>query len=535
MSNDKRVILGLCGIIALAVAACGDDDDESSGSAGKGGMAGSAAAGKGGSAGSSTAGRGGMSNTAGKGGATSTAGKAGSGGTAEPAGGSAGEPDAGGSTMAGDAAGGAAGAAGAGSIDGFTQAEWAQISQFGPLGAVPTDPTNQYADSAAAAAFGQRLFFEKGYAGKIVIGSDGSNGGLGAVDETGKVACASCHDPAHYYSDSRSNPNALSLGVKWTSRNAPPLVNVAFYTWMSWGGKEDSLWYQGANGSESPANFGGNRLQFVHLLYAKYKNNYNGIFPVPLDPALDPAAADHERFPPSGKPKAAAADADGPWELMAAADRDIVNRTLANAGKCIAAYERLLVSRNAPIDKYIAGDYGALSASAKQGLKLFIGKAGCVSCHSGPTLSDQSFHNIGVPQTGANVPATDNGRFDDLTKTLTNTFNGQGAYSDDPTAGAAKLNGLTPSDEMKGKFRTAALRQIDETGPYTHDGYLATLADVVHFYNLGGAETGFAGTKDPRITPLDLNADEEALLVEFLKSLTGEPPPPALGVDTAAP
>jgi len=59
--------------------------------------------------------------------------------------------------------------------------------------------------------------------------------------------------------------------VKWTSRNAPSLVNVAFYTWMSWGGKEDSLWYQGANGSESPANFGGNRLQFVHLLYAKYK------------------------------------------------------------------------------------------------------------------------------------------------------------------------------------------------------------------------------------------------------------------------
>lgn len=419
-------------------------------------------------------------------------------------------------------------------VDVFTRAEWTQIEQFGPLDAVPADSTNKYADNAAAATFGQKLFFEKGYAGALTIGDDGTNGSLGAAGDTGKVACASCHDPGSYYSDTRSHPNALSLGVKWTSRNAPSLVNVAFYQWWSWGGKEDSLWYQGANGSESGANFGGNRLAYAHLLFAKYRADYDAIFPVPLDAALDPAAADAARFPASGKPKATAADPDGPWETMAQADREIVNQILANAGKSLAAYERLLVSRNAPIDRYIGGDYTALSGSAKRGLKLFIGKAGCAGCHSGPTFSDQQFHDIGVPQLGANVPTTDNGRFDDLQKTLVNAFNAAGAYSDDAAAGAAKLDGLMATDELKGKFRTAALRQVEKTGPYMHDGYLATLEDVVSFYNMGGAANGFTGVKDPLIVPLGLDAGEQADLVEFLKSLTGDPPPAALGMDTSA-
>jgi len=98
--------------------------------------------------------------------------------------------------MAGDDAGGAGGAGGASMTDGFTQAEWEQLSQFGPLGAVPPDPTNQYADNAAAAAFGQRLFFEKGYAGKIIVGNDGTNGGLGAVDETAKLRAPAVTIPA---------------------------------------------------------------------------------------------------------------------------------------------------------------------------------------------------------------------------------------------------------------------------------------------------------------------------------------------------
>jgi len=416
-------------------------------------------------------------------------------------------------------------------VDAFTSEEFDQIRKLGPLGEVPPSPTNRYADDPAAATFGHRLFFEKSYSHALTI----SDPALGVVGDKGKISCASCHDPNGYYSDTRSRPNATSLGVTWTFRNAPTLVNTAYYQWASWGGKEDTLWYQGANGCESAVNFGGNRLEYAHMVYRKYRADYEAIFPVPLDPALDPAAPDAARFPPQGKPKSSATAPDGPWEMMTANDRGIINQIMANAGKAIEAYERQLVSRNAPIDRYIAGDYTVLSPAAKRGLRLFIGKAACVDCHSGPAFADQDFHNTGVPEVGANLPRTDNGRFDDLPKTLANTFNTAGKYSDDPAAGMAKLGGLVVTDDLKGKFRTAMLRQVARTGPYMHTGSLETLEEVVQFYNWGGGESGFAGSKSPAMAPLLLTNGEQADLVEFLSSLTGEPPPADLGTDTAIP
>ena len=414
-------------------------------------------------------------------------------------------------------------------VDVFTEEEFDQIKQFGPLGDLPHISTNRYADDQAAATFGQRLFFEKSYSHALTI----ADPAIGVVGDKGKLACASCHDVTNYYTDTRSHPNSTSLGVTWTTRNAPTLVNVAFYTWNSWGGKEDSLWYQGANGCESAVNFGGNRLEYAHMLFRKYRADYNALFPVPLDAGLDPAAPDAARFPAQGKPKANAMAADGPWELMAAADRDIVNAIMANIGKAIEAYERKLVSRNAPIDKYIMGDTTALSSAAKRGLRLFIGKAACVDCHSGPAFSDQKFHNTGVPQIGINLPRVDNGRFDDLSRTLTNAFNGAGKYSDDQATGMAKLAGMVVTDDLKGVFRTGMLRQIDATGPYMHTGGLNSLEDVVQFYNLGGGTADFAGTKSAAMAPLLLTEDERGDLVAFLKSLTGEQPPVGLGKDTA--
>jgi cytochrome c peroxidase len=418
---------------------------------------------------------------------------------------------------------------GEGRVDVFTEPEWEIISQFGPLPAVPVNTTNRYADNEAAAVLGQMMFFEKAYSNKIVY----SDGTLGAIGDRGKVSCASCHDPKGYFADSRSRPNATSVGVTWTSRNSPTLVNSALYTWTSWGGKDDNLWFQGANGSESSQNFASSRLEFAHVVYRKYRAEYDALFPVPLDPALDPSHPDAARFPATGKPKSSSSAPDGAWENMAAADRDIINLIAANTGKAFEAYERKLISRNAPIDRYLAGDYDALTPSAKRGLRLFIGKAACVDCHSGPTFSDQEFHNTGVPQVGAFLPRSDNGRYDDIGRTLTNTFNGAGEYSDDPDHGAAKLAGLDPVDPMKGKFGTKALRHIEKTGPYMHTGGLATLEDVVRFYNWGGGTSAFAGEKHPAMVPLDLTFAEEADLVEFMKHLTGEPVDEALSEDTA--
>jgi cytochrome c peroxidase len=322
--------------------------------------------------------------------------------------------------------------------------------------------------------------------------------------------------------DTRTQPNNVSLGAGYTTRNAPSLVNVAYYEWFGWGGKQESLWMQAAGSPESKDNTAGNRLGYAHMLYEKYAAEYDAIFPEPLDPALDPGAPDAARFPLQGKPKAAATDPDGPWELMTAEDRLIIQRIMANTGKAIEAYERLLVSRNSAFDRFTQGETDALSASARRGLKLFIGKAACVACHSGPTFSDQSFHNTGVTQTGPNVPETDDGRFTDVTKLLENRYGGGSQFSDDPTAGAEKTAGMQPREEDAGKFRTKSLMQVAETGPYMHNGSLATLEDVVAFYDRGGDETPF-DTKDPRMVPLNLSSQERADLVAFLRSLTGEP------------
>src|SRR5688572_25116169 len=87
----------------------------------------------------------------------------------------------------------------------FTAQEMEKIRKHGALGEVPADPTNRYADDPKAAELGQMFFFEKAYAGPLLVGNDGTNGGLGNVGETGKVSCASCHE-GPWMIDLRSKP-----------------------------------------------------------------------------------------------------------------------------------------------------------------------------------------------------------------------------------------------------------------------------------------------------------------------------------------
>ena len=410
-------------------------------------------------------------------------------------------------------------------IDGlFTEAEWTKVSAFELTEPPLPNSTNRFADDDAAAALGQRMFFEKRYSGPLLVASD-----LGAIGETGKVACATCHISTAFFSDNRPGIR-YSTGADTPRRNTPSLVNVVYYDWGNWAGAHDQFWKQGAGSPETGNNTNGTRLDVAHVIYDHYKADYEAVFG-PLDPALDPAHPDAARFPPTGKPKASGAP-DGAWELMTPEDRIIINTIEANVGKSFEAYERKLISRNSPLDRYIAGDTAALSLQAKRGLKLFIGKAACDACHDGPTFSNQDFHNTGVMQDGA---TPDEGQFTDLPRALTNTWNGASIYSDDPVAGAAKLAGLMATEDMKGKFRTKSLRHLTETAPYFHDGSMATLEDVVRYYNTGGGTTGFPGVKDPLLVPLALTNAEIGDLVAFLESLTGDPVPAALTTDTSAP
>jgi cytochrome c peroxidase len=415
-------------------------------------------------------------------------------------------------------------------IDGmFTATEWEKLGQFSPLPDPPPSPTNRFADDLRAAALGQRLWFEKHYAGPVLEGTP-AEGALGNVGDEQRVACADCHDPLRWFTDTRSNPNRTSLGTARTRRNAPSIVNAVYYQWGNWAGANDQFWKQGANLPETREVFNSDRLRYAHVIYQYYRDDYNALFDPDLDPALDPSAPDSWRFPSNGKP-APPGDPPGPWESMDPADQELVNRIMANCGKALEAYERRLVSRGAPFDRYVAGDFGALTTSAKRGLKLFIGKAGCESCHKHETFTDQDFHDTGVPQ--ATTPF-DEGRFTDVTR-LPNIWNGAGEYSDDRAAGAAKLAGIEQTEEMRGQFRTKSLRHVGETGPYFHDGSASTLADVVRFYNGGGgAEGTFPGKKEDQIMPLNLSESEIADLVEFLLSLTGDPIPAELTSNTSA-
>lgn len=409
----------------------------------------------------------------------------------------------------------------------FSPAEMDVLRTLSPLPPLEPDTTNAFADDERAAIFGQRLFYDPGYSGPIVVGDDGANGGLGAPGETGKVSCASCHLPDDAFIDTRSNPDNTSLAIDWYSRNSPSLVNVGTYgKQFGWSGFNDNLWGK----SLIPAEFvmGTDRSGIVHWLFRAHRDEYDAIFEPDLDPALDPDHPEGARFPPSGTPLAP----DGPWSQMAPADRDIVNRAYANFGKALAAFQRRLISDDAPFDRYVAGEASAIGEQAKRGLKLFIGKAGCVACHAGPTFSDEEYHVTGVPQIGEHVPPEDLGRYSAIPIYLSWDFNTAGPYSDDPSED--RTEGVTQDEPLRGAFRTKGLRNVGETAPYLHTGHLRTLEEVVELYNHGGAGEGFAGVKDPKIVPLNLTSQEVGDLVAFLETLTGQPipehlrrPPPA--------
>ena len=130
--------------------------------------------------------------------------------------------------------------------------------------------------------------------------------------------------------------------------------------------------------------------------------------------------------------------------------------SLELAARALASYLRTIVDGDSPFDRYAAGDPSALSESPQRGLRLFHGKAGCGQCHAGPNLTDEEFHNTGVAwRTGT---LTDAGR-----------------------------SAVTHAAADRGAFKTPTLREISRTAPYMHDGSLATLNDVIEYYDGGGA------------------------------------------------
>jgi cytochrome c peroxidase len=205
---------------------------------------------------------------------------------------------------------------------------------------------------------------------------------------------------------------------------------------------------------------------------------------------------------------------------MSAADQDAVSRVFANMGKALAAYERTLHHEPSRLDRYILGT-GTLTPAQKRGLRLFIGKGQCVSCHSGPLLSDQQFHNTGVPPRGAGLP--DAGRALAVAKVREDEFNCVGRFSDASPGQCQELRFLAEDESLTGAFRTPGLRGVATRPPYMHAGQFGTLEQVVRHYV--DAPRAILGQSELRRIPgvgrdpIRLSTAEQKDLVAFLQAL----------------
>ena len=455
--------------------------------------------------------------------------------------GNTGTPAAGSGGTAG--AGGNGGAGGAGAdpdpvLTGDARAALAAL-RYDDGAPAPADPSNRVADDPAARAFGQRLFFDRSFSGRLLEGdNDGSAATLGTRGEAGRISCAGCHLPESGFVDTRSPQRQVSLGAQWTLRRTPTLLEVAFAPLYNWDGRRDAIWNQALGVMESNREFNSSRLFVAQQIFRAHRAEYEAIFGAlpPLDdtarfPALTPdttgcvevSTTKGSKFTCRGLP-GDGADYDG----MAPGDQTLVTTVAVNAAKAIAAYVRQLRCGPGRFDRWVDGDQTALSRAEQRGAAIFVGRGGCVACHGGPRLTDGQFHNVGLSPAVVAVAiqdTDDHGAAKGVADALADPLSTAGAFGDGdrgalpPTVGPA----------LEGAFRTPTLRCSSQHPSFMHTGQMSGLDQVVSFFDRGGDRVGgYPGTSE--IAPLGLNELERADLVAFMGALDGPGPAAALRV-----
>jgi cytochrome c peroxidase len=289
--------------------------------------------------------------------------------------------------------------------------------------------------SDAKVRLGRRLFFDP------LLSRDRS------------VACASCHAPAYGFAG--RDPLALGIEGKKGRRNAPSLLNRAYAASLFWDGREATLEAQALKPIEDPLEMGNTLGEVLRRLRADaaYRAQFQAAFGA--EPTAD------------------------------------------NLARALASFERVLLLGDSRVDRFRAGEVGALTEAERHGLWLWESKGRCWRCHAGPNFTDEQFHNTGV---GWGSEPPDWGRF-----------------------------AVTGKEEDRGKFKTPTLRGVAWTAPYMHDGSIATLEEVVEYYNRGGRANPHL---DSTVAPLGLSKQEVQSLVAFLRALSegegpaGKLPPP---------
>lgn len=369
------------------------------------------------------------------------------------------------------------------------------------LPAPPIDPSNRVEGQPEAVALGRRLFTDPRFS------------------RNGAVSCASCHEPEKQYQDGLP----LARGVGIGSRRAMPVVGAGYGAWFFWDGRKDSLWSQALGPLEDAMEHGGNRMRYVHLMRSNYLSDYEAVFgPMPSFEGLP------ENASPLGTPAEKAA-----WAALNPVTRNNVSRVFANFGKAVAAYEKTLTYGQSRFDHYVEGLVAKapgvdalLTAQEVNGLRLFIGKGQCVTCHNGPLLTDQHFHNTGVPPRDPYHP--DRGRAPAIAQVQKDEFNCLGPFSDATEQGCAELRFIVADDpSLEAAFKTPSLRNVALRPPYMHAGQFSTLEEAIaHYVKAPRAALGHSELSDgssghaerPRIR---LTEKEAGDLAAFLGTLSG--------------
>jgi cytochrome c peroxidase len=360
---------------------------------------------------------------------------------------------------------------------------------------VPDDESNAVASLPAAAALGKKLFNDTRFS------------------RDGTVSCATCHAEDKQFQDGLPLGRGLATG----SRRTMPIVAASYSPWLFWDGRKDSLWSQALGPLEDPAEHGGNRTRFAQLMQTHYRAEYEAVFGAMPDLSGLPADAG-----PAGTPAEKAE-----WNRLPREVQHRISRVFSNMGKAIAAYERTLVYQESRFDRYVEGVkqrkpelQATLTSQEVNGLRLFIGKGQCATCHNGPLLTDQHFHNTGVPQRDARRP--DLGRTAGVAKVQRDEFNCLGTFSDAKPARCDELRFIVGDDRaLDAAFKTPSLRNVALRPPYMHAGQFATLDEVVRHYATSPAATvGHSELAHADRKPIRLSENEINDLVAFLGALS---------------
>jgi cytochrome c peroxidase len=297
------------------------------------------------------------------------------------------------------------------------------------------------------------------------------------LSSNGKVSCATCHDPARGFVDHKPVPDGVAAPKERPQRNSPTVLNAMFNATQFWDGRAATLEEQAKLPITNPIEMGmpsGDEVVARVRGISEYAKDFPAVF---------------------GR-----------------------GATFDDVAAAIAAFERMQFAGNAPFDRFVKGDAKAIVAAAKRGWGLFNGKARCGDCHAfstvSPLFSDQKFHNIGIAAHKTN--------FIDLARRASAIARSGDLKQIDELAIRTEFSELgrflvTKHSNDIGAFKTPTLRNVAITGPYMHDGSLATLWDVMDHYNKGGIPNP---NLDGGMQRLGLTEPEIDDMVAFMAALT---------------